>query len=140
MYRQILIDPYLRDLERIVWETETNAKVSAYRSKAVTYGMSNAPFPAIRTLQQLAKDEKSRFHLASEVLLHDTYMDDIVSEASVIVADGLQSHLRDALKSCGMTLHKLSSNSPEFLNNSFSSNVEHSFSVDTDLTVKMVGW
>ncbi|GFU18280.1 hypothetical protein TNCV_2479541 [Trichonephila clavipes] len=33
------------------------------------------------TLQQLAKDEKSRFPLASETLLYDTYMDDIVSGA-----------------------------------------------------------
>ncbi|GFV51899.1 uncharacterized protein TNCV_1322521 [Trichonephila clavipes] len=43
--------------------------------------LSNAPFLAIRTLQQLAKDGKSRFPLASETLLYDTYMDDIVSEA-----------------------------------------------------------
>ncbi|GFS99676.1 hypothetical protein TNCV_1525351 [Trichonephila clavipes] len=37
------------------------------------------PFPAIRTLQQLAKDENRGFPLASETLLYDTCMDDIVS-------------------------------------------------------------
>ncbi|GBL97592.1 hypothetical protein AVEN_49111-1 [Araneus ventricosus] len=72
MYRQILIDRDQQDLQRIVWKTGRNAEFSAYRLKMVTYGMSNAPFLSIRTLQQLAEDEKSRFPLASEVLLHDT--------------------------------------------------------------------
>ncbi|GBM61423.1 hypothetical protein AVEN_145433-1 [Araneus ventricosus] len=105
MYRQILIDPDQQDLQRIVWKTGPNAEVSAYRLKTVTYGMSNAPFLAIRTLQQLAEDEKSRFPLASEVLLHDTYMDDIVSGAPDLETD----------------------------------DVEHSFSVDTDFSVKTLG-
>ncbi|GBM38205.1 hypothetical protein AVEN_8269-1 [Araneus ventricosus] len=140
MYRQILIDPDQQDLQRIVWKTGPNTEVSAYRLKTVTYGMSNAPFLAIRTLQQLAEDEKSRFPLASEALLHDTYMDDIVSGAPDLkTARRLQSQLRDALQSCGMTLHKWSSNSPEFLNSSLSTDVEHSFSVDTDLSVKTLG-
>ncbi|GBM17928.1 hypothetical protein AVEN_111081-1 [Araneus ventricosus] len=140
MYRQILINPDQQDLQRIVWKTGPNAEVSAYRLKTVTYGMSNAPFLAIRTLQQLAEDEKSRFPLASEVLLHDTYMDDIVRGAPDLeTARRLQSQLRDALKSCGMTLHKWSSNSPELLNSSLSTDVEQSFSVDTDLSVKTLG-
>ncbi|GBM69910.1 hypothetical protein AVEN_96426-1 [Araneus ventricosus] len=78
----------------------------------------------VRTLQQLAEDEKSRFPLSSEVLLHDTYMDDIVSGAPDLeTARRLQSQLRDALKSCGMTLHKWSSNSPELLNSSLSTDL-----------------
>ncbi|GBM37030.1 hypothetical protein AVEN_31871-1 [Araneus ventricosus] len=140
MYWQILIDRDQQDLQLIVWKTGPNAEVSAYRLKTVTYGISNAPFLDIRFLQQLAEDEKSRFPLASEVLLHDTYMDDIVSGApDLVTARRLQSQLRDALQSCGMTLHKRSSNSPELLNNSFSIDVEHSFSVDTDLSVKTLG-
>ncbi|GBM86008.1 Uncharacterized protein K02A2.6 [Araneus ventricosus] len=128
MYRQILIDPDQKDFQRIVWKTGPNTEVSAYRLKTVTYGMSNAPFLAIRTLQQLAEDEKSRFPLASEALLHDTYIDDIVSgPPDLKTARMLQSQLRDALQSCGMTLHKWSSNSPELLNSSLSTDVEHSF-------------
>ncbi|GFS80411.1 dual 3',5'-cyclic-AMP and -GMP phosphodiesterase 11 [Trichonephila clavipes] len=97
-------------------------------------------FLAIRTLQQLAKDEKSRFPLASETLLYDTYMDDIVIGAPDLeTAQQLQSQLKDALQSCGMNLHKWSSNSPELLNSSLSSNIEHSFSTDIDLSVKTLG-
>ncbi|GBM30705.1 hypothetical protein AVEN_259571-1 [Araneus ventricosus] len=102
-----LIDPDQQDLQHIVWKTRPNAEVSAYSLKTVTYWMSSAPFLAIRTLQQLAEDEKSRFPLASEVLLHDTYMDDIVSGApDVKTARRLQPQLRDSLQSCGMTIHK----------------------------------
>ncbi|GFW23130.1 integrase catalytic domain-containing protein [Trichonephila clavipes] len=140
MYRQILINPDQQDLQRIIWKHGLDAEILMYRLKTVTYGLSNAPFLAIRTLQQLAKDEKSRFPLASETLLYDTYMDDIVSGAPDLeTAQQLQSQLKDALQSCGMNLHKWSSNSPELLNSSLSSDVEHSFSTDIDLSVKTLG-
>ncbi|GFS93781.1 integrase catalytic domain-containing protein [Trichonephila clavipes] len=140
MYRQILINPDQQDLQRIIWKHGLDAEILTYRLKTVTYGLSNAPFLAIRTLQQLAKDEKSRFPLASETLLYDTYMDDIVSGAPDLeTAQQLQSQLKDALQSCGMNLHKWSSNSPELLNSSLSSDVEHSFSTDIDLSVNTLG-
>ncbi|GFU91701.1 integrase catalytic domain-containing protein [Trichonephila clavipes] len=140
MYRQILINSDQQDLQRIIWKHGLDAEILTYRLKTVTYGLSNAPFLAIRALQQLAKDEKSRFPLASETLLYDTYMDDIMSGAPDLeTAQQFQSQLKDALQSCGMNLHKWSSNSPELLNNSLSSDVEHSFSTDIDLSVKTLG-
>ncbi|GFT36267.1 integrase catalytic domain-containing protein [Trichonephila clavipes] len=67
-------------------------------------------------------------------------MDDIVSGAPDLeTAQQLQSQLKDALQSCGINLHKWSSNSPELLNSSLSSDVEHSFSTDIDLSVKTLG-
>ncbi|GFX91464.1 integrase catalytic domain-containing protein [Trichonephila clavipes] len=137
MYRQILINPDQQDLQRIIWKHGLDEEILTYRLKTVTYGLSNAPFLAIRTLQQLAKDEKSRFPLDSETLLCDTYMDDIMSGAPDLET-AQQLQLKDALQSCGMNLHKWSSNSPE-LNSSLSSDVEHSFSTDIDLTVKTLG-
>ncbi|GFS81105.1 integrase catalytic domain-containing protein [Trichonephila clavipes] len=140
MFRQILINPDQQDFQRIIWKHGPDAEILTYRLKTVTYGLSNAPFLAIRTLQQLAKDEKSGFILASETLLYDTYMDDIVSGAPDLeTAQQLQSQLKDALQSCGMNLHKWSSNSPELLNSSLSSDVEHSFSTDIDISVKTLG-
>ncbi|GFV25964.1 reverse transcriptase domain-containing protein [Trichonephila clavipes] len=140
MYRQILINPDQQDLQRIIWKHGLDAESLAYRLKTVTYELSNAPFLAIRTLQLLAKDEKSRFPLASETLLYDTYMDDIVSGGPDLeTVHQLQSQLKDALQSCGMNLHKLSSNSPELLNSSLSSDVEHSFCTEIDLSVKTLG-
>ncbi|GFX89800.1 integrase catalytic domain-containing protein [Trichonephila clavipes] len=61
MYRQILINPDQQDLQRIIWKHGLDAEILTYRLKTVTYGLSNAPFLAIRTLQQLAKDENRDF-------------------------------------------------------------------------------
>ncbi|GFW37079.1 integrase catalytic domain-containing protein [Trichonephila clavipes] len=58
MCRQILINPDQQDLQRIIWKHGLDAEILTYRLKTVTYRLSNAPFLAIRTLQQLAKDEK----------------------------------------------------------------------------------
>ncbi|GFW85305.1 integrase catalytic domain-containing protein [Trichonephila clavipes] len=134
------LEPDQRGLQRIVWKVGPDAEILPYRLKTVRYGMSNAPFLAIRILQQLAQDEKLRFPLASEALLHDTYMDDIASGAADLeTARQLQSQLRDTLKSCGMKLHKWTSNSPELLNSSLSLDVEHLFSVEPDASVKTLG-
>ncbi|GFQ86208.1 uncharacterized protein TNCT_97221 [Trichonephila clavata] len=51
----------------------------------------------------------------------------------------LQSELQDGLQSCGMVLHKWSFNSPYLLNSSSLSDVEHSFSAESDLSVKTLG-
>ncbi|GFT87990.1 integrase catalytic domain-containing protein [Trichonephila clavipes] len=140
MYRQILINPDQQDLQCIIWKHGLDAEISLYRLKTALTGCPTHPFLPVRTLQQLAKDEKSRFPLASETLLYDTYMDDIVSGVlDLETAQQLQSQLKDALQSCGMNLHKWSSNSPELLNSSLSSDVEHSFSTDIDLSVKTLG-
>ncbi|GFW89513.1 DUF1758 domain-containing protein [Trichonephila clavipes] len=94
----------------------------------------------VGTLQQLAQEEKFRFSPAFVAFLHDTYMDDIESGAADLeTARQLQSQLRDTLKSCGMTLHKWTFNSPELLNSYLSSDVEHSFSVEPDASVKTLG-
>lgn len=48
-------------------------------SRTVTYGIASAPFLAIRTLFQLAEDEKHIFSVASETLQHDFYVDDVLT-------------------------------------------------------------
>ncbi|KAF8795163.1 hypothetical protein HNY73_003043 [Argiope bruennichi] len=133
------IEASQRDLQRILWKVGPEVEIVTYHLKTVTYGMFNEPFLAIRTLKQLAQGEKTRFPFSSEVLLYDTYIIDtyIVSGAPDIeTVLRLQSELQDALQSCGMVLHKWSSNSPELLNSSLLSDVEHSFSAESDLSVK----
>ena len=43
----------------------------------VTFGQASAPFTAVRTLKQLAVDEKKIFPVASSIVLNDCYVDDI---------------------------------------------------------------
>ncbi|GFV31640.1 integrase catalytic domain-containing protein [Trichonephila clavipes] len=60
MYRQILINPDQQDLQRIIWKHGPDAEILTYRLKTVTYGLSNAPFLAIRTLQHSWRRMKNR--------------------------------------------------------------------------------
>lgn len=58
MYRQILVHPKDRELQKILWRTGGGDPVKEYQLNTVTYGLSCAPYLAIRTLQQLALDEE----------------------------------------------------------------------------------
>ncbi|GBN00177.1 hypothetical protein AVEN_206045-1 [Araneus ventricosus] len=77
MFLQILIEPSQR--VRILWKTKEEEEPVSYRLKTVTYGTKCTPFLATRVLRQLAMDEVKNFPLASEVVLSDVYMDDIVT-------------------------------------------------------------
>ncbi|KAJ8978078.1 hypothetical protein NQ317_000636 [Molorchus minor] len=87
-------------------------------SDTVTFGISCSPYLALRTIMQLANDEKSTFELAANVLLSDIYIDDIVTGCnSVADAIKLQSDLILLLKRGGFELRKWASNNPELLSN-----------------------
>ncbi|GFU93619.1 integrase catalytic domain-containing protein [Trichonephila clavipes] len=84
MYRQILVDPNQRDLQRIMWKTSADAPVKTYKLATVTYGTVSAPFLATRTLRALADEEKAEFPDAADVICIDSYMDDILSGESTL--------------------------------------------------------
>ncbi|XP_077280429.1 uncharacterized protein LOC143907486 [Temnothorax americanus] len=77
MYRQILVHPEDRDLQRIFWRYKITDEIQEYLLNTVTYGLTCAPFLAMRSVQQLAEDEKKLFPLAAIALLIDRYMDDL---------------------------------------------------------------
>ncbi|GFW19515.1 integrase catalytic domain-containing protein [Trichonephila clavipes] len=117
MYRQILVDPNQRDLQRIMWKTSADAPVKTYKLATVTYGTVSAPFLATRTLRALADEEKAEFPDAADVICNDSYMDDILSgESTLEGAKKLQTRLSQLLQRGGFELHKWVSNSPELLN------------------------
>ncbi|GFX04812.1 integrase catalytic domain-containing protein [Trichonephila clavipes] len=116
MYRQILVDPNQRDLQRIMWKTSADAPVKTYTLATVTYGTVSAPFLATRTLRALADEEKAEFPDAADVICNDSYMDDILSgESTLEGAKKLQTRLSQLLQRGGFELHKWVSNSPELL-------------------------
>ncbi|GFS90182.1 integrase catalytic domain-containing protein [Trichonephila clavipes] len=116
MYRQILVDPYQRDLQRIMWKTSADAPIKTYKLATVTYGTVSAPFLATRTLKAIADEKKSEFPDAADVICNDSYMDDILSgESTLEGAKKLQTRLYQLLQRGGFELHKWVSNSPELL-------------------------
>ena len=51
MYRQIVVRPRDRDLQRILWRYSSDEPIQEYRLTTVTYGTSSAPFLSTRCLK-----------------------------------------------------------------------------------------
>ncbi|GBL92927.1 hypothetical protein AVEN_54582-1 [Araneus ventricosus] len=116
MYRQILIDPIQRDLQRIVWKTSVDAAVKVYKLSTVTYGTVSVTFLATRTLSALADEEEKDFPKLTDVICTDIYMYDILTgEVTIEDAKKLQAQVCQIFLRAGFELHKWVSNSPDIL-------------------------
>lgn len=116
MYRQILVHPEHTDLQRIIWRNSPHEKLREYKLMTVTYGTSSAPYLAIRTLHQLARDEKEAHPEAAKIILNDFYVDDVATGAdNEDQAKFLYQQLKQTLQNGGFNLRKWSSNSTELL-------------------------
>lgn len=118
MYRQIRISDRDSDYQRIVWRSSPLMPLEDYKLQTVTFGVSSAPFLAIRTLRQLATDESTTYPQAAEIALQDFYVDDLMSGCDTIPeAKEAQNQLMQMLRSGGFELKKWSSNSDELMTN-----------------------
>lgn len=116
MYRQIWVRPAHQDYQRIVWRETADLPVQHYRLKTVTYGTASAPYMAVRTMQQLADDERQMFPRAAEVVRNDFYVDDCLSGTDTLRdAIALKDELIGLMTAGGMRLMKWSSNSSDLL-------------------------
>ncbi|XP_044574134.1 uncharacterized protein LOC123258335 [Drosophila ananassae] len=111
MYRQILVAPEHTPFQRILFR-DANDQICDYELKTVTFGVNCAPFLAIRVLQQLAKDVRTTFPLASEIISTSMFVDDVLAGAHTKQSAGVAiEQLRAALRSAGFPLRKWTSNS-----------------------------
>ncbi|UYV61714.1 hypothetical protein LAZ67_1006119 [Cordylochernes scorpioides] len=117
MYRQIMVRPQDAKRQKIMWRESPDDGLKPYQLNTVTYGTSPAPFLALQTLLQLARDDERKYPRAAEVLRTDTYVDDILTGADNSVdALSLQKELIGLLKGGGFCLKKWASNDPVILN------------------------
>lgn len=70
MYKQILVNSQQLDLQ-------SNESLRDSRLKTVTFGMSDAPYLAIRVLPELADRVKESHPIASSFISNCMYMDDV---------------------------------------------------------------
>lgn len=143
MYRQFLVPPEDADYQRILWRAAPDEPIRDYRLLTVTYGVSSAPYQALRSVAQLA-EEPDCGSRAATVLRRDIYTDDIVTGAdNPDEAAKIRSELLDILSSACLQLRKWTSNSKEFLRDIESGDLYsenfHSFEDETDLSVKILG-
>ncbi|XP_051175592.1 uncharacterized protein LOC127290821 [Leptopilina boulardi] len=114
MFRQILVHPEDRDLQRILWRSTPEKPIEEYRLCTVTYGTACAPYLAIRTLQQLSIDEGAQFPLGADSLLDNTYVDDIFDgDDDVLHAEKKRDQVIDLCAKGNLKLDKWAVNHPD---------------------------
>ncbi|XP_050423619.1 uncharacterized protein LOC126835225 [Adelges cooleyi] len=113
MYRQIRIRAEDCTYQHILWRRFPSEEVQDYELLTVTYGVSSAPYLAIRCLHELDTKDSFKYPRAKGVLTHTTYVDDIITGADT--EDELllvQQDVIGLLRSGACELKKWSSNSP----------------------------
>ena len=109
MYRQVLIDPRDRRYQLVLWENHGETEI--FELNTVTFGISAAPFLVIRTLQQLAEDEKDLFPLASAAVKENFYVDDFFYGAdSLDEVIKMRDDIIKLLRRGGFNIRKWASN------------------------------
>lgn len=118
MYRQILVHPEDRKFQMVLWRTSPQEPIRTFRANTVTFGTKTAPYLAVKTLLQVAEDEKVNFPSGYECLTNGFYVDDCIYGADTVQdASKIQSDVIQALKTAGFHLRKWSSNSLGILEN-----------------------
>ncbi|XP_066260797.1 uncharacterized protein [Euwallacea similis] len=113
MYRQVLVEPKQRALQRILWRESPSAPVEAFELNTVTYGQASASFLAVRCLHQIA--EECELDVAS-IIKSSFYVDDFLhSVNSTEEGVSVCSRVSAALSGGGFKLRKWISNEPAIL-------------------------
>lgn len=116
MYRMIEVHPDDQCYQGILWREDPSKPVQAFKLCTVTYGVSAAPFLALRCIKQLVEDHGILYPNASKVLSSNIYVDDIITGAySLAQAQHLKDELVQLLQMGCFDLRKWSSNTPQLL-------------------------
>ncbi|XP_076284633.1 uncharacterized protein LOC143211095 [Lasioglossum baleicum] len=116
MYRQIRVHNDDQIFQRILWRRDPSLPVQEHALTTVTYGLACAPFLAIRCMHQLTNDEGDKFPLARDILLQETYVDDVLSGANCVQsAQEKIRHLQRLLGAGGFILKKWVANCAELV-------------------------
>lgn len=116
MYRQILVDPDDRKFQVIWWRDNENKPMKCYRLRTVTYGLTTAPYLAIKSLHHIAQQNAEMYPLGSKCLRKNLYVDDAMAGSnSLQEALMIQEQLNKILQSAGFKLRKWCANHPALL-------------------------
>lgn len=112
MYRQMVIPDEQQRFQLVLWRKSPMEKLLTYALTTVTYGMKHAPHTAVRTLQQIAQDNRSKYPYASYIAKRDFYMDDLITGAATVDRTiELYRQMKAMMDGAGMNLRKWATNS-----------------------------
>lgn len=142
MYRQILVRTEDCSYQHILWRRFSTDEIQDFQLLTVTYGVSSAPYLAIRCLHELDDQDGLKYPRTKGILTSTTYVDDIIAGADT-EADllSVQSDVVGLLRSGACELKKWSSNSLSILKHLPTSDCAQQLSFDPrdDHSVKVLG-
>ncbi|XP_045487136.1 uncharacterized protein LOC123689754 [Pieris rapae] len=117
MYLQLKTLPEHNKYQRVYYRFDPSDPLQLFEFKRVCFGFSSSPYLALRTLKQLADDERAKYPLAADVIDRGNYyMDDICCSCdSIPEAFEVSSQLIKMFSAGGFDLLKWSSNSEKLL-------------------------
>ncbi|XP_076660720.1 uncharacterized protein LOC143364103 [Halictus rubicundus] len=114
MYRQVLVRKEDRRYQLILWRFREEDNIDTYSLNTVTYGTASASYLATRALHQVGIDCARSSPHASDVILHDFYVDDLLTGCDTVdEAIALRESLERILAKAGFSLRKWASNDPK---------------------------
>ncbi len=78
MYRQVLVNPMQRNLQKILWRESPTDPLKAYTLNTVAYGQASASYLAIRCLFQLANECADYNPEVADIIKRSFYVDDLL--------------------------------------------------------------
>ncbi|XP_052754692.1 uncharacterized protein LOC128201521 [Galleria mellonella] len=111
MYRQILVDPNQRSLQKILWRDNEQQPIKTFQLNTVTYGTASAPFLSTRCLIQLSLECTDP--IIARLLKEDFYVDDFLSGAETeYELKNIVNSVTTILASACFPLRKFRTNAP----------------------------
>ncbi|XP_017765119.1 PREDICTED: uncharacterized protein LOC108554370, partial [Eufriesea mexicana] len=141
MYRQFNVRPRDRRYQRILWRDNPDQRIKTYELNTVTFGLSPAPFLAIRALHQLAEDEAHNAPNASVILKLDLYVDDLLTGADTYEqALSLREEIVGILQSGRLNIRQWVSNEPSLLTGLSEEQIHPKFFGDSSIKTLGIAW
>nr|CAI5826090.1 unnamed protein product [Callosobruchus analis] len=118
MFRQIKVIPEHWRFQRLLWRFKPESEVQVFELTVVAFGMKCSPYLALRTVKELVNREGRNYPLASQYILRDLYMDDLVfSQDGEDEAYQVYSESIELFRRGNFDLTKWSTNSVRLLQN-----------------------
>lgn len=138
MYRQFLIRKSDQKFQRILWRNQNN-QMQTYELNTVTFGITCAPYLAIRCLHHLATDEAETYPLVAPLLRSEFYVDDFLSGAHTTQdAKFIIEQMTKILATAGLTIRQWASNNPSVLSDVLVDDINRKLQLG-DPTLKTLG-
>lgn len=117
MYRQILINKPHQEFLRVLWRDDPKDELKHYKLTTVTFGISSAPFSAIRILHHLADLNEINYPEACKIIKEHFYVDDLItgSNSQNTLIHNVQNLIK-ILGQAGFSFDKFACNNKTILN------------------------